>query len=259
MRRRSLLATLIFSSSALIPTVSALTCASDYEPCFANGADPDASPPSVRDGMVGFYEDLVSSVEGHSLKKRDGLAGAVDLEVGGRGASGAGRSGMQCLLLKNRKLSFCWDRFTTNYYLPDSSHGSITTGLYTTPSQDTVNLILGNYTLSSGTTGNIYSSAPDSKPNPSTLHLPSPFTAKGDGTAIPGSELGAPARTVTVTGTGGGGGPATATATGSSVVTVTVSGGAAAAPTKKGDATADGHGRSGVSLAMGVLVAAVFA
>lgn len=139
------------------------------------------------------------------------------------------------------------DRFTTNYYLPDNSYGSITTGLYFTPNRDTVNLILGNYTLSSGDTGNIYSSSPDSKPNLSTLLLPSQFTASGEGTAIPGSELGAPP------------GPATATITGpggETTVTVTVSNGAATA-TKTGDAAAVGSQRSKLSVMLGAILAAI--
>ncbi|EEP78136.1 predicted protein [Uncinocarpus reesii 1704] len=208
--------------------------------------------------MVGFYEDLVASVEGHSLKRdtilsggdgrfHDAAAGILQRREDERGSLCC-RSPMPCLLVRNRKLSFCWDRFTTNYYLPDGSHGSITSGVYTTPSRDTVNLILGNFTLASGSTGNIYSSSPDSKPNLSTLHLPSQFTAKGDGTAIPGSELGAPAGTATTPGAGGPG----------PTVTVTVGGGAAASATKTADAVPIRTGQSGlISILFGALVALV--
>jgi hypothetical protein len=68
----------------------------------------------------------------------------------------------------------------------------VTTGIYNTPAGDVADLIVGNYTLVDGRTGSIYAGNEDSKPNTSTMDLPPPFTAKGEGSAIPGSELGAP-------------------------------------------------------------------
>ncbi|EAS37529.1 uncharacterized protein CIMG_02883 [Coccidioides immitis RS] len=254
--RLNFTATLILIS-ACIRGVCSLSCASDYEPCFAKGADRGASPPSIGDDMVGLYTDLVASVEGYSLKRHvlsvadpssQGIAAGLLQRRDDERGSLCCWSGMQCLLLKGRKISFCWDRFTTNFFFPDSSHGSITTGIYVTPSQDTVNLILGNYTLSSGERGNIYSSSPGSKPNLSTLHLPSQFTASGEGTAIPGSELGAPAETATGPGQDG---PRPTRAT----VTVTVSGGASA--TKSADAATPKSSQSYISAVISAILAAL--
>ena len=80
------------------------------------------------------------------------------------------------------------DHFTTNYFLPDESYGNIASGSYTLASGD-MNLITGNYTkLPSQTTGNIYGTG--EPPNTSTLPMPTPWTSKGVGIAIPASEVG---------------------------------------------------------------------
>ena len=91
------------------------------------------------------------------------------------------------------------DKFTTNFFLPDGSFGTIDSGNYSTSDGSNANLLTGNYTLMNGTTGNIYGSAnsPD-VPNTSTLTLPTPFTSSGIGSAIPASDLGGLA-TYTVT------------------------------------------------------------
>lgn len=67
----------------------------------------------------------------------------------------------------------------------------MTTGVYNLENGDKVDLINGNYTLSGGETGSIYSDD-SSKPNISTMDRPTQWTSSGVGTAIPGSELGAP-------------------------------------------------------------------
>ncbi|OQV03766.1 hypothetical protein CLAIMM_08768 isoform 2 [Cladophialophora immunda] len=83
------------------------------------------------------------------------------------------------------------DRFTTDYYLPDGSYGSISSGNYTTPNGDYANLITGSYRLANGQTGNIYQGDTLEEPNTSTLPMPTPWTSKGVGSAIPASEVGA--------------------------------------------------------------------
>ncbi|KAI1924070.1 hypothetical protein LOZ52_004474 [Ophidiomyces ophidiicola] len=222
------------------PAVAALKCAADYSPCFAAGTDRNAVPPSVGPDMAGLYTDLVASVEGHSLERRD------DSDKG----SLCCRSSMKCLLLRNRKLSFCWDRFTNYYYLLDGSYGSITTGIYNAPSRDTVDLIRGNFTRADGATGDIYAAAPQDRPNLSSLRLPKPFTAKGEGTAIPGSELGAPPGAITASASG-----ASPTTPGAErTVTATVTNPAASA-SKTGGAVALVNPSAALTLLMGSLLA----
>ena len=53
--------------------------------------------------------------------------------------------------------------------------------------------------LANGATGNIYSAMPADKPNTSILHIPTPWTSSGVGTAIPGSQLGILATTIAMT------------------------------------------------------------
>jgi hypothetical protein len=53
--------------------------------------------------------------------------------------------------------------------------------------------VSGDIALANGQKGNIYSDLPQAKPVTSLLAVPSPWTSKGVGTAIPDSELGAEA------------------------------------------------------------------
>lgn len=84
------------------------------------------------------------------------------------------------------------DRFTTDYFLPDDSYGSIITGNYTTLTGDHANLITGDFELANGQTGNIYQGDTIAEPNTSTLVLPTPYTSSGVGSAIPASVVGSP-------------------------------------------------------------------
>ena len=66
-------------------------------------------------------------------------------------------------------------------------------GDYKTSDGDVFNLINGSYTLYNGDKGNFYEEEDAPFPKTATLALPTPWTSSGVGTAIPGSELGAPA------------------------------------------------------------------
>ncbi|KAF3482602.1 uncharacterized protein GIQ15_05361 [Arthroderma uncinatum] len=188
----------------LAQTTAAATasCNRGYEPCAAKGAG-SGSPPGIGPEMLDFYADVVNSANGpgsgkRSLNERHGLVARDDDQS--KLCCMEPSTGIKCLLLKGVKISFCWDRFTTNYYFADGSYGSVTTGEYHLANGDSVNLIKGNYTRSNGETGNLYA---DGKPSPnlSTLPIPTQFTSKGVGTAIPGSELGAPATVTVIEGT----------------------------------------------------------
>lgn len=87
-------------------------------------------------------------------------------------------------------IPFCYDKFTTNYYLPDGSTGTVVGGSYKSTNNDIANLETGDYTLANGTTGNIYSANAAAKPNTATLPIPSQYTATGVGSAIPITALG---------------------------------------------------------------------
>ncbi|EEQ34308.1 hypothetical protein McanMca71_005092 [Microsporum canis] len=177
---------------ATTAAASAATCNRGYEPCEAKGAG-SGSPPAIGPDMVGFYADVVNSANGAGSKKRspDEIHDVIARDDGGQSklCCMEPSTGIRCLLLRGVKISFCWDRFTTNYYFADGSYGSVTTGEYHLANGDSVNLIMGNYTRSGGETGNLYGDGTPS-PNLSTLPIPTQFTSKGVGTAIPGSELG---------------------------------------------------------------------
>lgn len=95
------------------------------------------------------------------------------------------------------------DKFTTNFYLPDGSYGTIVSGNYMASDGSSANLLSGAYTLANGTSGDIYkSSNSPAKPNTSTLTLPKQFTGSGVGNVIPASALGGVATyTITIPGT----------------------------------------------------------
>jgi hypothetical protein len=92
--------------------------------------------------------------------------------------------------MANLHIPFCYDKFTTNFFLPDGSFGTIVGGSYTSPSGDVANLVSGEYTLVDGQKGNIYSDNASARPDTATLPIPTQFTASGVGTAIPASALG---------------------------------------------------------------------
>ncbi|EXJ82996.1 hypothetical protein A1O3_06813 [Capronia epimyces CBS 606.96] len=171
------------------------SCAPSYNFCSPKGS-------SVRDvpvlgpGLARLYVSLLQTVDTSPSRprtKENRGGGAVAHER--RDATGTlcCAQNTQCLLVLSYNLPVCWDRFTTNYYLPDGSYGSITSGNYTTPAGDHANLITGNYQLVSGQTGNIYQQDPGEEPNTSTLLMPTQFTSSGVGSAIPASQVGGPA------------------------------------------------------------------
>ncbi|KAL2005553.1 hypothetical protein VTN00DRAFT_10046 [Thermoascus crustaceus] len=166
------------------------SCGKGYVPCTPKGAS------NAAEDVVHLYNNLVNTVATASHFKRDAVQTGALVE---RAAPLCCAEGMQCLLLDVDKVPFCWDQFTTNVYFADGWYGSITTGNFTTPSGETVNLITGDY---ADKPGNIYSADAAAKPNTVTMSLPSPWTSKGVGSAIPASALGAPATyTTTVPGT----------------------------------------------------------
>lgn len=146
------------------------------EPCQPSGAT-GMDPPAVGSDLSSLYVNVLDSVKGISFSKRDGMTA--------RASSGfCCVASLDCVNVQSLNIPMCYDKFTTNFKFPDGSYGSLTTGEYNSNNQQ-INLFTGNY---SG--GNIYSAAPQDKPNTATLSIPAQYTGTGVGAAIPASELG---------------------------------------------------------------------
>jgi hypothetical protein len=147
------------------------------EPCQPSGAT-GTDPPAVGSDLSSLYVDVLNSVQGISFSKRDGMTARAATSGFCCVAS------LNCVNVQSLNIPMCYDKFTTNFKFPDGSYGSLTTGDYVSNGQ-TINLLSGDY---SG--GNIYSAAPQDKPNTSALSVPAQYTGTGVGAAIPASELG---------------------------------------------------------------------
>ncbi|TKA62357.1 hypothetical protein B0A49_10671 [Cryomyces minteri] len=160
------------------------TCGSNYIACSPPGATSNRAP-AVGSGLASLYTDLLTSVRGITFSSKR------DVSSLGRRANSASvccAQGTQCLLLANLNVPFCYDKFTTNYFLPDGSYGQIASGAFTSADGSTANLLTGDYT-SNSTSGNVYSASPADKPNTSTLSIPPQWTSSGVGSAIPITNL----------------------------------------------------------------------
>ncbi|KAH6673373.1 hypothetical protein B0J14DRAFT_430731, partial [Halenospora varia] len=161
-------------------------CKTGFTLCSPKGATSTSAPQIGSSDFANLFNNLLSSSLPSS--KRDVLP---ERDLSERAtASLCCVTSLSCLTLANMALPFCYDRFTTNFLLPDGSYGTVATGSYTSSGGDTANLETGNYTLTNGQTGNIYSSNAAAKPNTATIVLPSQYTASGVGSAIPATALG---------------------------------------------------------------------
>ncbi|KAI9749644.1 MAG: hypothetical protein M1835_001513 [Candelina submexicana] len=198
-----LIATL-FGFAVSTPVLDARqNCGTNFQKCMPSGAKL-GSTPAVGGALSSLYVDLLDSIKGVKKSKRD-IQRVVDvLEIEPRDSSKplCCAEGSQCLLLQEFDIPFCYDKFTTNYFLPDGSFGSVITGDYTSSDNSKANLISGVYTLGNGTSGNVYDGNQGAKPNTATLVEPTPYTAAGVGSAINPQFLGGGATfTTTIPGT----------------------------------------------------------
>lgn len=153
------------------------------KPCSPEGATGTTSP-SFGPDLKNLYIDVLASVDGIHFRKRnsDGtLAPRVD--------GFCCHESLDCVNIQNLNVPMCYDKFTTNYQLPDGAYGSLTTGDFTSGASK-ANLLTGEYTEDGGESGNIYADDPAAKPNTATMSIPPQFTATGVGSAIPASEIG---------------------------------------------------------------------
>lgn len=159
------------------------TCADGYTVCAPEGATTTDTPQIGDAAFQHLFVDIVNSDlpsndEKRHLSSRDSVSLCCV-------------ASLSCMSMSNLDLPFCYDSFTTNYFLPDGAYGTVVGGAYKSATDDVANLETGDYTLANGTTGNIYASDEAAVPNTSTLAMPSQFTGTGIGSAIPGSALGA--------------------------------------------------------------------
>ncbi|KAL5317032.1 hypothetical protein ACEPPN_016085 [Leptodophora sp. 'Broadleaf-Isolate-01'] len=160
---------------------AAKSCADGYEICAPPGAT-SVNTPQI--GSPDFQNLFINIVQPPLPSNKRAEAGSASLCCNAL---------LSCLVMSNLRIPFCYDRFTTNFFLPDGSHGTVVGGIYTSGNGDVANLESGEYTLASGQKGNIY---PADRPDTATLPMPSQFTGTGVGSAIPANSLG---REITVT------------------------------------------------------------
>ncbi|TVY18203.1 hypothetical protein LARI1_G003124 [Lachnellula arida] len=174
-----LLAVLAVFSFAL-PSLGATGCPTGLSLCSPLGATNSHTPQIGSPDFENLYTDLLHSPLPPSKRSRseEGTASLCCI------------TSLSCLAMPTLALPFCYDKFTTNFFLPDTSFGTLSLGTYTSRLGDFANLQTGDYTLTNGTKGNIYSDSPSAKPDFSTLVIPTQFTASGVGPVIPASALG---------------------------------------------------------------------
>jgi hypothetical protein len=171
---------LIASVCAAFPETTRSNCASGYSLCAPSGATSAAAPQIGDPVFESLFDDIILS--SLPTSKRGTATGGT--------ASLCCISSMSCLVMFNLAIPFCYDKFTTDYFLPDGSFGEIYGAKYISGSGDVANLLTGYYKLLNGTQGNIYSQNSSSKHDTATLPMPTQFTASGVGSAIPASVLG---------------------------------------------------------------------
>lgn len=157
-------------------------CDDGFVICAPPGATSGTTPQIGDADFQNLFTDIVQSSLPASKRS---LAGRAT-------ASLCCNALLSCLTITALGLPMCYDKFTTNFFLPDGSYGTVVGGSYTSSSGATANLETGDYTLANGQTGNIYANDPAAKPNTATLPMPSQFTASGVGSAVPISSLGSP-------------------------------------------------------------------
>lgn len=161
---------------------SAIVARDDCNSCNPQGAT-GMDPPTFGPDLKSMYTDLLESVKDINFQKRDADA------IGKRADGFCCRESLDCVNVQSLNIPMCYDKFTTNFAFSDGSFGSLQTGDYV-QGESQANLLSGQYTKEGGESGNIYAEDPSAKPNTETLSIPPQYTATGEGSAIPASEIG---------------------------------------------------------------------
>lgn len=155
----------------------------ECKPCNPQGATGTA-PPAIGPELKSLYVNVLASVKDIHFRKRWNDA------IHERADGFCCRETLDCVNVQGLNIPMCYDKFTTQFAFPDNSHGSLTTGEYTSSGGSTANLLTGEYTKEGGEQANIYAQDQQAKPNTATLSIPPQWTAAGVGSAIPANELG---------------------------------------------------------------------
>jgi hypothetical protein len=90
------------------------TCQDGFTLCTPPGATSDITPQIGSPEFLGLFVDIVLS--SLPASKRSSSPGTASLCC---------TSSLSCLCMVNLDIPFCFDRFTTDYYLPDGSYGTV--------------------------------------------------------------------------------------------------------------------------------------
>lgn len=90
-------------------------CAEGFTLCAPRGATSERSPQIGSPAFERLFVDIVFSSLPPS-SERSLVASSTSLCC---------HSTMSCLLMSNLEIPFCYDPFTTDYYLPDGSYGTV--------------------------------------------------------------------------------------------------------------------------------------
>ncbi|KAG4411517.1 hypothetical protein IFR04_015340 [Cadophora malorum] len=177
--------------------MAAPDCAAGYSICSPPGATSTNTPTTGTLDFQHLFTNIIQSYLPSNKRSNDASSSSPELLSASASAPAflCCNALLSCLLMSTTNIPFCYDRFTTNYFLPDGSYGTVVGGAYTSRNGDVANLETGEYTLIDGQRGNIYPSEVE-KPDIATLPIPSQFTGPGIGSAVPASSLG---REITVT------------------------------------------------------------
>ncbi|CAI6335223.1 unnamed protein product [Periconia digitata] len=216
----------------------------DCNPCRPQGATGSSSP-SFGPDLKTLYTDVLGSVKDIHFRKRNVDATSPEngdsSSLSSRADAFCCRESLDCVNIQNLNIPMCYDKFTTNFQLPDGSYGSLTTGDFSSGGSK-ANLFTGQYSKDGGESGNIYANDAAAKPNTATLSIPPQFTGTGVGSAIPASEI---ASLITTTSTGSAG-PVTMTTTAPSSMP-TGDAENSSRPTSNSGAPAESQGTAGAS------------
>ncbi|RMD43729.1 hypothetical protein DV735_g1398, partial [Chaetothyriales sp. CBS 134920] len=167
-------------------SVAGIDCGNGYTECAPAGAS-FGRVPILGDGWAFFYQSLISvipsSPDSQSKRNVDSLSdGGIEprLTRTSVGNVFCCMASSMCVLIPSYDLPACYDKFTTNYFLSDGSHGTVSNGTYETADGGWANLVTGEYSLTDGTEGNIYANDPANAPDSNSVPVPTPFTSSGD-------------------------------------------------------------------------------
>lgn len=93
-------------------------CVSGFTVCVPVGASCETTPQIGTSAFQGLFADIVlSSLPSSGSSSKSSLSASS--------ASLCCRTSLSCVLMANLEIPFCYDRFTTNYFLPDGSYGTV--------------------------------------------------------------------------------------------------------------------------------------